>query len=88
MPGADSRNNETGVQGHSTWTTTMYALALRASANLCRGKQIMTTFLEIAIAWVVPCLIATAIVAPMVWRKLRTRRTLEAIHHARESRDL
>ncbi|AQW31086.1 hypothetical protein CJO92_22650 (plasmid) [Ralstonia solanacearum] len=39
MPGADSRNNETGVQGHSTWTTTMYALALRASANLCRGNR-------------------------------------------------
>ncbi|BEU74792.1 hypothetical protein MAFF211271_43470 (plasmid) [Ralstonia syzygii subsp. indonesiensis] len=52
------------------------------------GEQIMTTFLEIAIAWIAPCLIATAIVTPMVWRKLRTRRTLEAIHHARESRDL
>ncbi|WP_426399969.1 hypothetical protein ACN9M1_18235 [Ralstonia sp. R-29] len=47
----------------------------------------MTTFLESTIAWVVPCLIATAIVAPVMWRKLRTRRALEAIHHARENRD-
>ncbi|CBJ40932.1 conserved transmembrane protein (fragment) (plasmid) [Ralstonia solanacearum CMR15] len=48
----------------------------------------MTKFLEIAVAWTVPCLIATAIIGPMVWRKLRARRTLEAIHHARENREL
>ncbi len=52
------------------------------------GERIMTTLLEITIAWVVPCLIATAIVVPMLWRKLRARRTLQAIHHARENRDL
>nr|CUV11450.1 putative transmembrane protein [Ralstonia solanacearum] len=52
------------------------------------GEHIMTTFLEIAVAWAVPCLIATAIVGPMVWRKLRARRTLEAIHHARENREV
>ncbi|AEG71375.1 hypothetical protein [Ralstonia solanacearum] len=48
----------------------------------------MTTFLEITIAWAVPCLIATAIVVPILWRKLRARRTLQAIHLARENRDL
>lgn len=47
----------------------------------------MTTFLEITIAWAAPCLIATAIVGPVMWRKLRTRRVLEAMHHARENRD-
>ncbi|WP_167313284.1 MULTISPECIES: hypothetical protein [Ralstonia] len=47
----------------------------------------MTTFLESTIAWAVPCLIATAIVVPVMWRKLRTRRALEAIHQAREHRD-
>ncbi|ALF90805.1 hypothetical protein C2I33_12395 [Ralstonia solanacearum] len=52
------------------------------------GERIMTTFLEITIAWAVPCLIATAIVVPILWRKLRARRTLQAIHHARENRDL
>ncbi|AMP72009.1 hypothetical protein UW163_21370 (plasmid) [Ralstonia solanacearum] len=52
------------------------------------GERIMTTFLEITIAWAVPCLIATAIVVPILWRKLRARRTLQAIHLARENRDL
>ena len=47
----------------------------------------MTTILEATIAWVVPCLIATAIIAPVMWRKLRTRRVLEAMHHARENRE-
>ena len=54
---------------------------------MCRGERIMTTFLESTIAWVVPCLIATAIVVPVMWRKLRTRRLLEAMHQAREHRD-
>ncbi len=47
----------------------------------------MTIFLESTIAWAVPCLIATAIVVPVMWRKLRTRRTLEAMHLAREYRE-
>ena len=54
--------------------------------NTCR-ERIMKTFLESTIAWVVPCLIATAIVVPVMWRKLRTRRVLEAMHHARENRE-
>lgn len=65
----------------------MYAGCLRGS-QICVGERIMTTFLEITIAWAVPCLIATAIVVPILWRKLRARRTLQAIHHARENRDL
>ncbi|CAJ0819776.1 hypothetical protein LMG18101_04062 [Ralstonia flaminis] len=55
--------------------------------TMCWGERIMTTFLESTIAWAVPCLIATAIVVPVMWRKLRTRRALEAIHQAREHRD-
>ncbi len=47
----------------------------------------MTNFLESTIAWAVPCLIATAIVVPVMWNKLRTRRMLEAMHEAREHRD-
>ncbi|MCO5414313.1 MULTISPECIES: hypothetical protein [Ralstonia] len=47
----------------------------------------MTNFLESTIAWAVPCLIATAIVVPVMWSKLRTRRLLEAMHQAREHRD-
>lgn len=47
----------------------------------------MTTFLDSTIGWVAPCLIASAIVAPVLWRKLRTRRMLEAMHLAREYRE-
>lgn len=47
----------------------------------------MTTFLESTVAWIVPCLIASAIVVPVMWRKLRARRVLQAMHHAREHRD-
>ena len=54
---------------------------------MCRGERIMTTFLESTIAWIAPCLIATAIVVPVLLRKLRTRRLLEAMHQAREHRD-
>ncbi|GCB02879.1 hypothetical protein PSUB009319_05100 [Ralstonia sp. SET104] len=56
-------------------------------SNMCREGRIMTNFLESTIGWAVPCLIATAIVAPVMWRKLRTRRLLEALHQAREHRD-
>jgi len=67
-----------------------YAMRANLTArvgNMCRGERIMMTFLESTIAWAVPCLIATAIVVPVMWRKLRTRRTLEAMHQAREHRD-
>lgn len=47
----------------------------------------MSRILEIAVAWAVPGVIATAIVAPIVWRKVRTRRALQDIHHARENRE-
>ncbi|CAJ0711469.1 hypothetical protein P3T32_000200 [Ralstonia sp. GP73] len=47
----------------------------------------MTNVLESTIAWAAPCLIATAIVVPVMWNKLRTRRLLEAMHQAREHRD-
>lgn len=47
----------------------------------------MTNFLETTIAWAAPCLIATAIVVPAVWNKLRARRVLEAMHQAREHHD-
>ncbi|GAQ29622.1 hypothetical protein SAMD00023378_3305 [Ralstonia sp. NT80] len=59
----------------------------RARRQYVSGERIMTTFLESTIAWAVPCLIATAIVVPVILRKLRTRRALEAIHQAREHRD-
>lgn len=51
------------------------------------GGCIMTNFLESTIAWAAPCLIATAIVVPVMWSKLRARRVLEALHQAREHRD-
>lgn len=51
------------------------------------GGRIMTNVLESTIAWAAPCLIATAIVVPVMWNKLRTRRVLEAMHQAREHRD-
>jgi Na+/glutamate symporter len=41
----------------------------------------MSRILEIAVAWAVPGVIATAIVAPIVWRKLRTRRALQNIEN-------
>ena len=47
----------------------------------------MTNFLESSIAWAAPCLIATAIVVPVMWHKMRTRRLLEALHQAREQRE-
>ncbi|CAJ0706697.1 MULTISPECIES: hypothetical protein [Ralstonia] len=47
----------------------------------------MANILESTIAWAAPCLIATAIVVPVMWGKLRTRRVLEAMHEAREHRE-
>lgn len=65
----------------------MRATVAARIGNMCRGERIMMTFLGSSIAWVVPCLIASAIVVPVMWSKLRARRVLQAMHHAREHRD-